>query len=210
MWTTKLPEHDGYHWIRFNNNDSEELKTSIGYLDVKRKLINIAGDFYSVNEDRIKEWWSEPLVSPDKIYCDDGYRKIEILFPFPVDITRIHESLITLIIDDICKNNCPPDCVMWLGGVGCKPTYIPITREEELKRGIEFDRDILCFEVDIKKKYEEYIEHPQKRILDELLEVLKDLKEEDDLDVISSLEKIIIPRIKLREKYSKIPKRSEK
>lgn len=78
---------------------------------------------------------------------ENKVQRIEIVFPAPVSISKDSEKLIVDAIDTVCKENCPKNMVMWLTGVGCKPTYISLTQYEEQFRGMEFDHSVRYFEV---------------------------------------------------------------
>jgi hypothetical protein len=78
-------------------------------------------------------------------------RAIEIHFGQPVELSREQEKRLLDLADEICKayEASHPARVMWPSGYGCKPTYIPMTQEEEQERGMEFDESVLeidCFE----------------------------------------------------------------
>lgn len=71
--------------------------------------------------------------------------KIEIFFPVPVKLTAEKQKAIHDIVYDLCKENPPDGMVMWPFGVGCKPTYIPLTAEEAGERGPEFDDQVFFY-----------------------------------------------------------------
>lgn len=77
--------------------------------------------------------------------------KIEIDFPIPVDLgdadRKIHD-----IVYNVCKRNEPDGKRMWPFGIGLKPTYIPMTAEEEKERGIEFDENTFHIECALKTR----------------------------------------------------------
>ncbi len=77
----------------------------------------------------------------------DKVKSIEVAFPFPVDIPREARDMIWSALKLICTRNCPEGHVMWPAGEGAKPVYIPLTQEEEKRRGPEFDDSIYYFEV---------------------------------------------------------------
>ncbi|MCK5607093.1 hypothetical protein KAR91_34735 [Candidatus Pacearchaeota archaeon] len=79
-------------------------------------------------------------------------RKIEI--DFPVDVVMHMKTQIALdkVIRQICYLNAPPGSVMWPGGTGSKITYMPMTLEDEKKRGIEFDDSIYHIDVSIRRR----------------------------------------------------------
>jgi hypothetical protein len=76
-------------------------------------------------------------------------QKIEIDFPIAVNMSVEAQTALNKAIEIICKeyeeNN--PGRVMWTFAHGCKPTYIPMTAEEEKHRGIEFDKSIFHMEI---------------------------------------------------------------
>jgi hypothetical protein len=79
------------------------------------------------------------------------FSSIEIHFGAPVELSDKHQQELVGLVDRICKEYeaSHPARVMWPSGVGFKPTYIPLTREEEEHRGMEFAEDIFsvdCFE----------------------------------------------------------------
>ena len=80
-------------------------------------------------------------------------KAIEIIFPMKVHVNQKASKLIIEAIDIICDENCPEGHVMWLFGHGGKPTYIPLTAEEEKKRGAEYDMDVNFFEIACRRKH---------------------------------------------------------
>lgn len=72
--------------------------------------------------------------------------KIEIFFPVKVNLTPQKQKAIYDIISDLCDENTPKGMVMWPFGIGSKPTYIPMTKEDEAERGIEFDDQVFFIE----------------------------------------------------------------
>src|SRR5258708_1938491 len=72
---------------------------------------------------------------------DKGFLKIEICFPCPVELTQQDQIALDEIVTAICARyeKDHPARVMWPFGIGYKPTYIPMTAEEEATRGMEFD-----------------------------------------------------------------------
>lgn len=66
---------------------------------------------------------------------------IEITFPVAVELTNEEQQELDAFAGRICDRwqSENPGRVMWPAGIGCKPTYIPMTAEEEQTRGIEFD-----------------------------------------------------------------------
>ena len=61
-----------------------------------------------------------------------------------------------MLVNSICDawQAAHPARVMWPAGVGFKPTYIPMTAEEEETRGIEFDENIFSIECYERADYE--------------------------------------------------------
>jgi len=86
----------------------------------------------------------------EETYVEDTVA-IEIGFPVAVNITGKMQQRLVELIGQICDEYeaAHPDRVMWPAGIGCKPTFIPMTREEENERGMEFDESVFsieCFE----------------------------------------------------------------
>jgi len=81
-----------------------------------------------------------------------GLRGIEVSFSQPVELTDEEERQLVELMGKVCERyeRDHPDRVMWPAGIGFKPTYIPMTREEEeAGRHMEFDEGIFsieCFE----------------------------------------------------------------
>lgn len=75
-------------------------------------------------------------------------RRIELNFPEPVELTQQHQRRLDEIAGELCKTwqEAHPGRVMWPFGVGFKITFMPLTREQEETRGIEFDDD--TFEIE--------------------------------------------------------------
>jgi len=82
-------------------------------------------------------------------------QKIEIDFPVPVNLPPGFEQVLSSVVGLVCrqyeKKN--PERVMWAAGHGSKPTYIPLTEEDEKERGMEFDDNIYYIEVAERQKY---------------------------------------------------------
>lgn len=76
-------------------------------------------------------------------------QKIEIDFPVPVELPDGFEQTLSSLIGMVCKayQKVNPTRTMWTAGHGFKPTYIPVTRKEEEKRGMEFDETVYHIEV---------------------------------------------------------------
>jgi hypothetical protein len=84
--------------------------------------------------------------------------RIEIVFPFKVDVPERASRLIHEAVSLICEKNCPENSVMWPSGHGQKPTYIPMTQYEEQFRGMEFDDTVEYFEVSCRTAYPKEID----------------------------------------------------
>jgi hypothetical protein len=89
--------------------------------------------------------------------------RIEIVFPFKVDVPERASSLIHEAVSLICEKNCPEDSVMWPSGHGQKPTYIPMTQYEEQFRGMEFDDTVEYFEVSCRTAYPQELERKARK-----------------------------------------------
>lgn len=79
------------------------------------------------------------------------FRAIEVYFPEPVDLSSQDQQELVGIISRVCDQWSAehPGRTMWPFGIGCKPTFIPLTSEQEQERGIEFDEStfqIECYE----------------------------------------------------------------
>ena len=209
MWTDKLPKENGWHWVKYlpkyaSPEIKEKPKTHVAFIDVQKSTARFNENTYHISSGIVISWWDTPLKNPEDIYCDDGYKKIEISFPFSIQITRTQEMLLTAIIDDLCYMNCPPGYTMWLGGVGSKITYLPMTAEEEKIRGPEFDDDTLCFEISCRSKYDTDLKKPDKNLLDEILEIIQRIRTTSDItekEIKDSLEKVAAKRLALRKRY---------
>lgn len=70
-------------------------------------------------------------------------RRIEINFPEAVVLTEQLQRQLDAIASELCKayEAMNPGRVMWPFGQGFKITFMPMTREEEETRGMEFDDD---------------------------------------------------------------------
>ena len=73
----------------------------------------------------------------------EQFLKVEISFPQKVDISNKEMQAIQKIVGQICNRweLTHPGRVMWPSGIGFKITYMPMTREEEETRGMEFAED---------------------------------------------------------------------
>ena len=82
-------------------------------------------------------------------------RSIEITFPAPVDLRDDEMQSLVDLAGILCRRyeRLHPGRVMWPFGVGCKPTFIPMTREQEKERGIEFDEDVFHIECSEREDY---------------------------------------------------------
>lgn len=101
--------------------------------------------------------------------------QIQINFPVPVKLTPEMQILLNEIAGRLCKESCPEGYVYWPAGAGSKITYMPITAEEEKKRGMEFDDSIYsidCFYREAhpkelertKQKFKPYIDYAIERM----------------------------------------------
>lgn len=84
-------------------------------------------------------------------------RTIEIVFPVAVDLENEDQRVIDEIISRVCRRYVAenPGRTMWLFGVGYKPTYIPMTKEEEdAGRHMEFDETTFQIEVAEREDYD--------------------------------------------------------
>lgn len=82
-------------------------------------------------------------------------RKIEISFPVPVTMRVEHERMLVELVGYICDEWCRahPDRVMWPAGTGSKITFMPMTREQEQRRGMEFDDDVFAIDCSERERY---------------------------------------------------------
>lgn len=82
-------------------------------------------------------------------------RAVEITFPVPVTLAIEHERMLTQLTGYICDEWCRanPDRVMWPAGQGSKILYMPMTREEEQRRGLEFDDDVYAISCSERERY---------------------------------------------------------
>ena len=100
-------------------------------------------------------------------------KKIEIDFPVPVELSDGFQQSLDELLTTVCKkyeaDN--PKRVMWPFGHGSKPTHIPLTQEDEKKRGCEFDDSVYYIEVaereghenELKRRWKErFINHLKK------------------------------------------------
>jgi hypothetical protein len=86
----------------------------------------------------------------------ESYQCVEISFAAKVEITDADMQEFVALADKICKryeaNH--PARVMWPSGIGFKPTYIPMTQEEEQEQGMEFDESTFSIECFERENYE--------------------------------------------------------
>lgn len=84
------------------------------------------------------------------------FKRIEINFPVSVEITNDEMRAFDDLAGKICDRyrGQHPDRVMWPAGVGFKPTYIPMTAEEEKVRGIEFAEDVFSIDCAERENYD--------------------------------------------------------
>lgn len=67
--------------------------------------------------------------------------RIEIDFPFPVELPPGFTQALAALVGMACKKyeKENPGRVMWAAEHGDKVTFMPLSREEETQRGMEFD-----------------------------------------------------------------------
>jgi hypothetical protein len=80
-------------------------------------------------------------------------RKIEVDFPIEVDLSSDVQQELQNLVMKICKANCPPNHAFWPMATGSKPTFIPMTAEDEQEGGMEFDDSIYHIECGIRQRY---------------------------------------------------------
>lgn len=80
--------------------------------------------------------------------------KIEVCFAVPVDLPKMWDQELSMLLDKVCKayEEKNPDRVMWTAEHGSKITYLPMTKEEEEERGMEFDTSIYYIGVSERKR----------------------------------------------------------
>jgi len=80
---------------------------------------------------------------------------IEVSFPVAVDLPDDFQQRLIELLGDACKayEAAHPGRSMWVFGVGSRITYMPMTREEEQSRGMEFDDDTLSIEIAERERY---------------------------------------------------------
>lgn len=80
---------------------------------------------------------------------------IEITFPRPVDLKDDEMRSLVELADILCRRyqRLHPGRIMWPFGVGHKPTFIPMTPEEERERGIEFDEGVFHIQCSEREDY---------------------------------------------------------
>lgn len=85
----------------------------------------------------------------------DNILRIEVTFPVGVELSDSWQQRLISLVDEVCTayELSHPGRVMWPFGVGSKITYLPLTREEELERGIELDDNTLSIEVAERERY---------------------------------------------------------
>jgi hypothetical protein len=81
-------------------------------------------------------------------------RRIEVDFPVAVDCPGWFQKGLHELLSRLCDEYeaAHPDRAMWVFGWGSKPTFIPLSREEEQARGVEFDSDVLHAEISEREK----------------------------------------------------------
>lgn len=69
------------------------------------------------------------------------FKAVEIYFPEGVEITDKQQRRLVAVANEICADYevTHPGRTMWPFGIGFKPTFIPMTAEQESERGMEFD-----------------------------------------------------------------------
>lgn len=74
---------------------------------------------------------------------------IEITFPVLVELPPGFEQTLSCLVGMVCKayEKSNPTRTMWPAGHGFKPTFIPMTAEQEKERGAEFDESTYSIEV---------------------------------------------------------------
>lgn len=81
--------------------------------------------------------------------------RIEVTFPVAVELPGDWDQRLISLVGEACKayEAAHPGRVMWPAGFGSKITYMPMTREEEQTRGLEFDDDTLSIECFERERY---------------------------------------------------------
>lgn len=76
-------------------------------------------------------------------------RRIQIDFPEAVTLAGEQQQKLVEIVTEITEayERNHPARTMWPFGIGFLPTFIPMTREQEEQRGIEFDESVFAIEV---------------------------------------------------------------
>ena len=82
-------------------------------------------------------------------------RMVEIFFPQSVKLTNDDQRILDAAARTVCDRweAEHPGRVMWPFGVGYKPTFIPMTREPEEARGMEFDDETFMIECAEREDY---------------------------------------------------------
>lgn len=85
---------------------------------------------------------------------------IEITFPVPVELPEGFEKTLSCFVGMVCKKyeKENPTRTMWPAGQGFKPTFIPMTQEQEKERGMEFDETTYVIEVFEREAHESEVE----------------------------------------------------
>ena len=84
------------------------------------------------------------------------WRAIQVLFPVPVALPDRWQQRLDQLVGEVCAayEAAHPDRIMWPAGVGQRITYMPMTREEEQERGLEFDETTFAIDVAERERYE--------------------------------------------------------
>ena len=85
-----------------------------------------------------------------------AFTAIEVSFPVPVELSQDAQRDLVMLVSRVCNEwqAQHPGRVMWPFGIGCKPTFIPLTAEQEAERGIEFDEGTFQIECSERADYE--------------------------------------------------------
>lgn len=86
---------------------------------------------------------------------DPKLQSIEVTFPVPVELPDKWEQRLDQLVGEVCSlyEQQHPDRVMWPCGSGQKITYMPMTREDEMTRGLEFDDTTYAIDVHERERY---------------------------------------------------------
>ena len=91
-----------------------------------------------------------------EVWGADMITRIEINFSEPIELTNDDQQQMVKIAAQICERyeRSNPHRVMWPFGIGLKPTFIPMTAEQERERGIEFDESVFAVECHERENYD--------------------------------------------------------